>query len=67
MHVCVLFGALHNLEYSLATFRTQHDVLMQFDGLAVTNMINPFRYSANVSSDYSDWDQCIVNGEAWLT
>ncbi len=68
MHICALFDALHNLQYSIATLSrdTKDYEPLDITGIDVSNKIDPYRILINVISEYgSEFDKTIICGEAW--
>ena len=67
-HICALFAALHDFEYSISTLSTDtrgYDPL-QISGISVSNNIDPSRWIIYVRSEYgAEFYETILNGRAW--
>ncbi len=67
-HICALFEALHNLEYSISTLSsdTRGYAPLDMTGIDVSNNIDPSRWIINVRSEYgAEFYKTILNGTAW--
>ena len=67
-HLCLLFEALHNLEYTISTLNPDNEGYdpLEITEIEVTNIVNPVRYLLTVVSEYgSEFNKAVVLGRAW--